>query len=204
MPSTEGKIAELEPHWSNDIGRRAPNFLTFLRLIAVPVFVWLLVDPTPQGSLWATVVFIVASVTDWLDGYIARIYRAESILGTLLDPLADKILVMAALVMLCAVPDEPRVPAWMVVALIAREFLVSGLRSLAAVKGIVVAASKGAKHKTAWTMIAIICLLVDQPYEIYGTLVDFHLAGMVFLWIALVLSLWTGADYAVKLRTMFV
>ena len=86
-----------------------------MRLLAVPVFVFLLIDPTPASSLWATGIFIAASVTDWLDGYLARIYHAESILGTLLDPLADKILVMSALVMLASVTTEPRVPAWMVV-----------------------------------------------------------------------------------------
>ena len=204
MQLQEEKTAEREPHWSDEVGKRAPNILTFLRLLAVPVFVFLLVNPTPQSSLWATAIFVVASLTDWLDGYIARIYRAESILGTLLDPLADKVLVMAALVMLCAVSSEPRVPAWMVVVLLGRELLVTGLRSLAAVQGTVVPASYWAKHKTAWTMIAIFFLLIDEPYEIWGTLVNFHLSGMIFLWLSLILSVWTGADYAIKLRKMFI
>ena len=119
--------------------------------------------PRPQSNLWATAIFIIASLTDWLDGYIARLYQAETILGTLLDPLADKVLVMAALVMLAAAPSGPRVAAWMVVVLLAREFLVTGLRSLAAVKGTVVPASRWAKHKTAWTLIAIIfCSLTNH------------------------------------------
>lgn len=197
-------IASVTPHWSDEVGRRAPNILTFLRILAVPVFVGLLVDPTPQSNLWATAIFVVASLTDWFDGYIARLYKAESILGTLLDPLADKILVMAALVMLAANPQVPRVPAWMVVVILGREFLVSGLRSLAAVKGVVVPASRWAKHKTAWTMVAIFFLLIDEPYEIFGALVNFHLAGMVFLWLALFFTVTTGADYAVKLRKMFI
>ena len=145
----------------NQFARRLPNILSVLRLLAVPLFVVLLIDPTPTARLWATSIFVVASITDWLDGYIARIYKAESILGTLLDPLADKILVMAALVMLAAVPHEPRVPAWIVVVLLSREFLVTGLRGVAAVKGIVVPASRWAKHKTAWTMLSIVFLLVD-------------------------------------------
>ena len=190
-------------HWADEVGRRAPNYLTFLRILAVPVFVILLIDPTPQANLWATAIFIVASLTDWLDGYIARIYKAETILGTLLDPLADKILVMAALVMLASSMSEPRVPAWIVVVILAREFVVSGLRSLSAVKGVIVPASRWAKHKTAWTMLAIVFLLVHEPYRIFGMPVNFHLSGMVFLYLALFFTVTTGADYAVKLRKVF-
>ncbi len=190
-------------NWSDEVGKRAPNILTLFRILCVPVFVFLLIDPTPTGSLWATAIFVVASVTDWLDGFLARIYKAESILGTLLDPLADKILVTAALVMLAAVPMEPRVPAWIVVVLLAREMVVSGLRSMAAIKGIVVSASRFAKHKTAWTMLAIVFLLVDHPYEIFGLLVNFHFCGMVFLWVALLFSVGTGLSYAIRLRSLF-
>jgi CDP-diacylglycerol---glycerol-3-phosphate 3-phosphatidyltransferase len=190
--------------WSAEVRRRAPNIITFVRLLAVPVFVFLLIDPTPESNLWATVIFIFASLTDWLDGYIARLYHAESILGTLLDPLADKILVMAALVMLAATPSGPRVAAWMVVVLLARELIVTGLRSLAALQGTVVAASRWAKHKTAWTLLAVICLLIDEPFNIFGVLVNFHVSGTVFLWMALALSVGTGVDYAVSLRRMFV
>ncbi|MCC6220919.1 MAG: CDP-diacylglycerol--glycerol-3-phosphate 3-phosphatidyltransferase, partial [Deltaproteobacteria bacterium] len=171
-------------HWTREVGRRAPNLITVLRLLAVPVFVILLVDPTPQSSIWATVIFIFASITDWLDGYLARLFHAESILGTLLDPLADKILVMAALIMLSSIKTEPFVPAWMVVLLLSREMVVTGLRSIASIKGTVVAASRWAKHKTAWTMVAIVFLLIREPYEVFGILVDFHFSGMVFLWIA--------------------
>ena len=185
------------------MGRRAPNALTILRILLVPVFIILLLNPTPTSGLWATVIFIGASITDWLDGYLARMYKAESIFGTLFDPLADKILTMAALVMLCAVPNEPRVPAWMVVALLSREMLVSALRSLAAVKGTIVPASRFAKHKTAWTMVAIVFLLINEPYEIFGVLVDFHFSGMVFLWIALAFSVGTGIAYANQLKRMF-
>ncbi len=199
----EIQAAEVSGHWSTAVGKRAPNVLTGLRILIVPLFVYLLVDPTPRSSLWATVIFIGASVTDWLDGYLARVYQAESILGTLLDPLADKVLVTAALVMLCAVPGDARVPAWIVVVLLARDLLVTGLRSLAAVKGSVVAASRWAKHKTAWTMLAIVFLLIDEPYAVFGVLVDFHLSGLVFLWIAMFFSVSTGVQYAVALRKVF-
>lgn len=183
--------------------KRLPNLLSVLRILVVPVFVALLISPTPQSRLWAAFIFIMASITDWLDGVIARMYKSESILGTLLDPLADKILVMATLVMLAALPAEPRVPAWIVVVLLAREFLVTGLRSLAAVRGIVVPASAMAKHKTAWTLIALIFLLIDEPYVVFGMLIHFHSAGMVFLWCALILSVVTGVDYAIRLRKIF-
>lgn len=188
---------------SEKFARRLPNQLTFLRFLLVPLFVVLLVSPTPQSRLFATIVYVIASFTDWLDGYIARAYDATTILGKLLDPLADKVLVTAALVMLAALPYEPRIPSWMVVVLLSREMIITGLRSLAAVKGVVVAASEMAKHKTAWTMLAIICLLIEEPYNIFGVLVNFHFTGMVFLWIALVLSIFTGIQYAVNLKDIF-
>lgn len=185
------------------VGKKLPNILTILRFLLVPVFVILLIDPTPSMGVWAMLLFVFASFTDWLDGYIARIYKAESILGTLLDPLADKILVMAALVMLAAVPFEPRVPAWMVVVLLGREFMVTGLRSLAAVQNIVVPASNLAKHKTAWTFIAIVSLLIKETHEVFGVLVDFHFSGMIFLWLAMILSIVSGVQYAMHLRKLF-
>ncbi len=199
-----GESSDKVGHWSDEVGRRAPNILTLMRILCVPVFVFLLVDPTPQSNLWATVIFVIASFTDWLDGYLARIYHAESILGKLLDPLADKILVTAALVMLTASPAGPRVSAWIVVVLLSRELIVTGLRSLAAIQGTVVAASYWAKHKTAWTLIAIICLLIDEPYRVFGLLINFHISGVIFIWIAMILSVATGVDYAVKLRKMFI
>ncbi len=189
--------------YHNYIGKQLPNILTMLRILAVPVFVMLLIEPSPGMGMWAMIIFVTASFTDWLDGYIARLYNAQSILGTVLDPLADKILVMAALVMLVAVPAHPRVPAWIVVALLSREFVVTGLRSLAAIQGVVVPASELAKHKTAWTFIAIVCLLIKEPYELYDTLIDFHLSGMIFLWIALIISVVSGVQYAINLRSVF-
>lgn len=187
--------------WSDEVGKRAPNYLTFLRFLLVPVFVLLMVDPTPHTSLWATVLFIFAAFTDWLDGYLARVFQAESILGKVLDPLADKILVTAALVMLVQAPQH--VPSWMVVVLLSREMVITGLRSLAALKGIVVPASELAKHKTAWTFIAIVALLIGEPYFFFGVLVDFYRSGLVFLWIAMILSVVSGAQYTVQLKSVF-
>ncbi len=199
MKNTEQDTQRTASFWS----KHSPNLLTLLRLFAVPVFVFLLVDPTPTSGLWATFIFIGASLTDWLDGYLARLYHAESILGKLLDPLADKILTMAALVMLAGAGAERSIPAWSVVALLSRDMLVSGLRSLAAVKGTIVEASRFAKHKTAWMMTAIICLLISDRHSFFGLDIDFHHAGMTFLWISLFFSVTTGIHYAVTLRKVF-
>ena len=185
------------------LAKHSPNLVTFFRLLLVPVFVVIMLDPTPVANLWATGIFIFASITDWLDGYLARTFKAESILGKLLDPLADKVLVLAALVMLVGGSVGPRVPAWMVVVILSREVIITGLRSLAALKGVVVPASNGAKHKTAFTMIAIIFLLIGEPYHILGVLVDFHFTGMVCLWVALILAVATGVQYFIDLKNLF-
>jgi CDP-diacylglycerol--glycerol-3-phosphate 3-phosphatidyltransferase len=184
----------------SSFGRRLPNILTGLRMLVVPVFVVLLIDPSPRSSLWAAGIFIVASFTDWLDGYLARLYQAQSNFGTLMDPLADKVLVEAALVMLVAFPIGRNVPAWMVCVLLAREMAINGLRSLAIEQGIIVPSTRWAKHKTAWTMLGLSCLLIGEVYPIFGVLVDFHRSGMVFLWIALFFSVTTGVQYAYNLR----
>ena len=187
----------------NKFLRNLPNTLTGIRVLLVPFFVFLMINPTPVTILAAMVIFVVASITDWLDGYLARVYNSESAWGKLMDPLADKVLVMAALVMLASTFPQPKIPAWIVVALLAREMIVNGLRSMAALLGVVISATNLAKHKTAWTMIAIIFLLIDEPYEVFGCLVDFHYCGVIFLYIALILSLYTGFDYAVKLQEIF-
>jgi len=177
-----------------------PNIITGIRFFFVPIFIILMLKPTPDRMLWSAAIFLLASVTDWLDGYLARVYDAESILGKLLDPLADKVLVLAALVMLCAHPGGARVAPWMVILLLSREFLVMGLRSLAAVKGTVVAASYWAKHKTAWTMIALTCLLVDRSHSFFSISFNFNLIGTFAIWVALALSIWSGWQYAYRLK----
>ena len=115
-------------------------------------------------------------------------------LGTFLDPLADKLIVMAALVMLAAGDRFPRVPAWMVIIIIGREIAVTGLRSMAAGEGLMLPAEPLGKYKTVFQMGALHGLLIHYPYG----LINFHLAGMYFLWIALVLGVWSGIDYHTK------
>jgi len=171
-----------------------PNLLTLLRIATVPLLVYLLLYPGPLASLLAAGVFLAATVTDFLDGYIARNYGSGSNLGKFLDPLADKLVVTAALIMLAGMPRTPRVPAWMVVVLVTREILVTGLRAVAATEGRIIAAEELGKYKMVLQSIAIQGLLIHYTY-FYA---DFFAAGMFVLWIALALSVWSGVDYFVK------
>ena len=179
--------------------KKMPNMLTIGRIVIIPLFVFLLINPTELSRFWAAIIFIFASLTDWLDGYLARIYNAQSKSGFLMDPLADKILVMAALVMLSALPVEQGVPGWITVLLLGRELLVTGLRSVAALDGVPVPASRAAKHKTGWTMASIILLLFHQ-LTISQVEIPCHLLGMIALVIASGLSIFSGIDYAINLK----
>ena len=118
----------------------APNVLTFLRIATVPLLVYLLTFTGPVPSAIAAGVFFLATITDYLDGYIARAYGSGTNLGKFLDPLADKLVVTAVLIMLAAMPRYPHVPAWMVVVLVSREILVTGLRAVSASRGRIVGA----------------------------------------------------------------
>ena len=181
-----------------------PNAVTLFRIFIVPLFVAVFYFSLEHANIWALVLFSLAAISDWLDGYLARAYHSESSLGKLLDPLADKILVVAALVILVSPRVENQIPAWIVIALLSREMAITGLRSFATTQGIVVGASNWAKHKTAWTMIAIISLLLaDREGNFFGMKVDYFFSGVVFLYIALVLSIATGLGYARALRKLF-
>ncbi|HHO77122.1 MAG TPA: CDP-diacylglycerol--glycerol-3-phosphate 3-phosphatidyltransferase [Deltaproteobacteria bacterium] len=164
------------------------NALTISRIISVPVIVLLLFHDSINTSVIAAVLFLAATITDFLDGYFARKYQMESDLGKLLDPLADKLLIVSVLIMLIPLG---RVPAWIAVIIIGRELAVTGLRSIASEKHIIIQANWLGKYKTAFECTAIIPLLIHYP--IYG--IQFQLAGEYFLWIALFFSLWSGFDY---------
>ncbi len=133
------------------------NKLTIFRILLVPFFVWFMISSVPNANLYAVGFFILASVTDFLDGYLARKRNEITDFGKFLDPIADKILVISALV--CLV-ERNLVPSWAVIIIIAREFIVSGLRMSAASKNIVIAADKLGKMKTVVQMIAIIHLIM--------------------------------------------
>ena len=177
-----------------------PNILTLCRIATVPLLVYLLLYTGPAAAIAAAVVFFAATITDFLDGYIARSYGSGTTLGQFLDPLADKLIVTAALVMLAGTSRVPRVPAWMVVVLVSREMAVTGLRAIAAAEGEIIAADELGKYKMALQCIAVQGLLIHYTWFH----VDFFAAGMFVLWISLVLSIWSGVDYCVKARDVFV
>lgn len=168
-----------------------PNTLTILRIALIPVLVFLMLSPTKLYGILATTIFSIASITDWLDGYLARKMNIVTNLGKFLDPIADKLLIAAALIMLAGLG---RVPAWMVVVIIGREIAVTGLRSIASSEGIVIAASELGKGKTIFQISALIGLLLH--YEYFG--IDFHATGTAILWIALLMTAWSGFDYFSK------
>jgi len=158
----------------------------------------LLLSPSREAGFWAAAIFSAASLTDWLDGHLARRMNIQTILGTFLDPMADKLIVLAALIMLI---PHGRVPAWMVVVVIAREILITGLRSVASQEGIVIAASDLGKYKTIFQLVAIIGLLLHYDYHwFFGVAhplltASMHNAGMFFFWVAFVITVWSGCDY---------
>jgi CDP-diacylglycerol--glycerol-3-phosphate 3-phosphatidyltransferase len=177
-----------------------PNLLTLVRIALVPLLVWVLTWSTPAGRAVAAGCFLLACLTDFFDGWLARRHGLTSALGQLLDPLADKLIVAATLIMLAAVPPEPRVPAWIAVVIVLRELAVTGLRGIASTGGVLVPAQELGKYKMIVQMFALEALLVHYRYRLPGTVleVDFHAAGMVLLWMALVLAVWSGLDYWIR------
>ncbi len=178
--------------------QRVPNYFTFLRVALIPVFVLLMMRELTIAALF---VFLLASLTDLIDGYVARRYRAVSDFGKLLDPIADKILVMTALVMLVAQKSdtygESWVPGWMVVLVLARETWVNGLRSVAAAQGVVVAASSAGKLKSALQMIAIVLLLLhDAKISVAGLSIPCSYLGVRLLLISIIVSIWGAVEYS--------
>jgi len=172
------------------------NLLTLLRILVVPIVVLLLYVPDARDvgfrrSVVATILFTLAMFTDLFDGYIARRYGMVTALGKLLDPLADKLLVCASMVML--IPPG-RVPAWIVAIILAREIGVTALRGAASTEGLVIAASPLGKAKTILLSIGVGALILNYP--VFG--IDIHLLGMVFLVAGLVLTAWSGFDYFLR------
>ncbi|MBM4245635.1 MAG: CDP-diacylglycerol--glycerol-3-phosphate 3-phosphatidyltransferase [Deltaproteobacteria bacterium] len=172
-----------------------PNVISLSRVAITPLLIWLLTDPGREAALLAALAFFVACVSDWLDGYLARRRGLITNLGKFLDPLADKVLIISALIMLTAMPREPRVPGWIVAVIAAREVAVTGLRAIARDEGIVLGAESLGKAKMTFEIVALFSLLMHYPVW----LIDFHAAGMVFVWIALVLALWSGVAYHLRL-----
>ena len=168
-----------------------PNKLTIFRVILIPFFVlFLLMEPDNQTfRLIADLIFIVASITDMLDGKIARKYHLVTNFGKFMDPLADKLLVCAAMVCLVA---TGQLAAWIVIIIISREFIISGFRLIASDNGIVIAASMWGKFKTVFQMLMIIVLIANIP------LAAFDMIGTVLTYVALVLTVVSLVDYIAK------
>ena len=165
-----------------------PNFLTLLRILAVPVVVVALLDGTPNGDTLAAIVFALAAMTDGLDGYIARSRDSITTFGKLMDPLADKLLITAALVSLVSLN---RLPAWVAMVIIAREFAITGLRSIAAERGVIIAASWMGKVKTVLQIGAVFALITFNPSPLW---VD------TLVYVAVFATVVSGLDYFFGLR----
>ena len=178
-----------------------PNLLTLARIAAVPVIVVLLLSDSRAAGMWAAAIFGLAAVTDFIDGWLARKWGVVTVLGKFLDPLADKLIVMAALIMLIPLG---RVPAWMVFLVLAREIVVTGLRSIASSEGSVIDASDLGKYKTIYQMVAIPGLMLHDNFNWFFGVessflqVNMHNFGIFFFYIAFALTLWSGIDYLQK------
>ncbi len=170
-----------------------PNKLTVLRVILIPFFVvFLLLSPGNDLFKWISLaIFIIASLTDMLDGKIARKYNLITDFGKFMDPLADKLLVCSA--MICLI-DLGKIPSWVVVIIIAREFIISGFRLVAADNGRVIAASYWGKFKTTFQMIMVILMIADL-----GAVIPYYdIVTTIIMWIALVLTIISLCDYIIK------
>jgi len=173
-----------------------PNLVTMSRIVMIPFILIFIDNFNPLRSFIASMLYLVAAAGDFVDGYLARSRGQVSMLGKFLDPLADKLLVTSVLVFLVALQ---RVPAWVVVVLIGRDLAISGLRSIAAAQGLVIAASDGGKIKTALQLVAITSLLIYFRYPVLGVSmiapIDYLYVGTIILYISMGVSLFSGVQY---------
>jgi len=173
------------PKWKRDL----PMMFTYLRILCAPVVMVILYLPWVYAGWAAAVVFVLASLTDWIDGHLARLYRVESAAGQLMDPVADKLLVLGALVMLLSMG---RVDAMMVFLLVGRDIFIGGVRALAASNQVVIAAKPFGKWKTGFQMVGLPCLLIYDPLF---DILPLARLGYVCLWISVALSMVSGLQY---------
>jgi CDP-diacylglycerol---glycerol-3-phosphate 3-phosphatidyltransferase len=198
-----------------------PNMLTMFRILIIPLVLFFIYYESRINSFIAACLFALASATDYFDGYLARRKNLTTVLGKFLDPLADKLIVTSVLVMLIPLG---RIPAWVVVLLLARELAITGLRGIASSEGMVIAASQGGKWKTAFQLVGILGLLIHYPYPvaiitpglhnlIAGTWfhellagwgipvrpwVDFHIVGLWLIYLSLFFSIFSAWQYIVR------
>jgi CDP-diacylglycerol--glycerol-3-phosphate 3-phosphatidyltransferase len=171
--------------------KNLPNILTFSRIAVVPLLIILLYFDSRLLNFFTALLIIAAAVTDGLDGYLARKYQLVTSFGKLLDPVADKVLLVAVMVMLVYLG---RAPAWIVCLILCREIAITGLRAVVAEQGIVIEASPLAKYKSVFQIVAVVALTIHYP--LFG--INAHVVGIVFIWIALALTWWTGYQYFSK------
>jgi CDP-diacylglycerol--glycerol-3-phosphate 3-phosphatidyltransferase len=168
------------------------NKITIIRILLIPVFIVFLFSHIPYGAWLAVIVFTVAALSDGLDGYIARTQDQITAFGKFLDPLADKLLISAALV---ALVDLGRLSAWVAIVIIGREFAVSGLRLFAFRKNLIIPSSSMGKLKTFSQIVAIIVIIRDLQIFLFGFSI-----GLILIWIAVFLTVLSGIDYFIKAR----
>ncbi len=168
-----------------------PNTITLIRIGVVPFLFILLADPGKFWSLILAILFVAAAITDLLDGYVARKYQLITTMGKFLDPIADKLIVNTAMIMLIPIG---RIPAWIVAITIMRDLIVDGVRSIASSEGLFIQASRLGKQKTLAQIIAVTALLIHYP--IFG--IDAHFVGTIILYVAFVLTIYSGAKYFIK------
>lgn len=191
-----------------------PNLITFSRLLLVPVFILVTLSPADSNRYLGAIVFIIASFSDYLDGALARMYKAETNFGKLLDPLADKLLILSALVVLTGfkldqyglpcLPGESCmlsgswVPGWMVAVILGRELWVTGIRAVAAERGLVLAAGMGGKLKSFLQMMAIPLILIHDieivvPFSSSNT--SCYVVGLYLLFLSMIVAVWSAVEY---------
>ncbi|HOD29825.1 MAG TPA: CDP-diacylglycerol--glycerol-3-phosphate 3-phosphatidyltransferase [Syntrophales bacterium] len=168
-----------------------PNTITLIRIGFIPALFLLLLPPGPRASLILTAFFILVSFTDLLDGYIARKYKIVTKMGKFLDPIADKLVVNTAMLLMIPIG---RIPAWIVAITIIRDIAVDGMRSMASTEGLVIDASRLGKQKTLCQIFAVSALMIHYP--LFG--INAHVVGMAVLYVALVLTVVSGGDYFIK------
>jgi CDP-diacylglycerol--glycerol-3-phosphate 3-phosphatidyltransferase len=173
-----------------------PNLLTLFRIALIPLVCFLIYDGSPASCLWAFSFFWIASITDWFDGYIARRQNLVSLTGKFLDPLADKLLIMAVLIMLVSLG---RMDAWLVIVILAREISITSLRALAAGEGMVIASGEGGKYKTSFQMLGLIALITHYEYVVdygfYEFRLNFHRLGYWLLLLSVIFSMSSAWEY---------
>lgn len=174
-----------------------PNILTYLRVVMIPLVIVLLERGTKRDAIYATLVYAAAAITDLLDGFLARKLGIVSVIGKFLDPLADKLMVMACLVWMTTIG---RIQAWAVILLLMREISITALRAIASSEGFVISASDSGKQKTALQMIGILLLILAYPYHLrlLGIdlgVVDLVLVGRALVFLSLIMSFLSAAEY---------